>query len=304
MKSEKIPAKQSLMRFRADDGFLITAMMVTPDNQQSEEIRDIPILLQIHGSLGHFLARGTPRLLPQALLERGYSSLSINTRLANAGQMTGQGIFPDTIKDIDAAVGVLVQEGFRNIFILGYSLGASMLVHWAANRNHSSIRGLVLEGCLYSSAASQRKRFETWGAIPSYEEVYAQAKEVLGDDPYGSENDETLLVYQSKGPSHEPINDEIFTYKTWWFMEGPEAHAAMAHEHIGRITVPVLMMRGERDHMVEAWELDALAKILQSAGNPDVRAIEVSGAGHDCMENSEAMLHEIVQMFARLVTER
>jgi predicted alpha/beta-fold hydrolase len=164
MSSGILHEKQHLMRFRADDGFLITAFMVTPDYREMEEIREIPILLQIHGSLGHFLARGTPRLLPHALLDRGYSSLSINTRLANAGQMTGQGVFPDTIKDIDAALAVLVQQGFRNIFILGYSLGASMLAHWAGNRDHSSIRGFILEGCLYSSAASQRKRFEQWGA--------------------------------------------------------------------------------------------------------------------------------------------
>ena len=298
MKSEGLHEQQRLLRFRADDGFLITALMVTPHYQQIEEIQDIPMLLQIHGSLGHFLARGTPRLLPQALVERGYSSLAINTRLANAGQMTGQGIFPDTIKDIDAALAVLVQQGFRNIFMLGYSLGASMLVHWAGNRAHSRVRGFVLEGCLYSSPASQRKRFEQWGATPGYEEVYARAKEILGDDPYNSDNDETFLVYQSKGPSREPINDEIFTYKTWWFMEGPEAHSAMAHEHIGKITAPVLMMRGEHDHMVEAWELDALANLLKLAGNRSVRAVEVPHAGHDCMENSAVMLQEIVQLLS------
>ena len=182
--------------------------------------------------------------------------------------------------------------------MLGYSLGASMLVHWAGNRDHSNIRGFILEGCLHSSAASQRKRFEQWGATPGYEEVYARAKEVLGDDPYNSENDETFLVYQSKGPSHEPINDEIFTYKTWWFMEGPEATSAMAHQHIGKITVPVLMMRGERDHMVEAWELDALASVLRTSGNCHVRTIEVPNARHDCMENSAVMLREIGQMLS------
>lgn len=298
MKSSALHEKQDLMRFRAEDGFLVTALMVTPDFREMEEIRDIPILLQIHGSLGHFLARGTPRLLPQALSELGYSSFSINTRLANAGQMTGQGIFPDTIKDIDAALAVLMQQGFRNIFMLGYSLGASMVTHWARNRDHSSVRGFILEGCLYSSAASQRKRFEQWGATPGYEEVYARAKKILGHNPYNSENDETFLVYQSKGPSHQPINDEIFTYKTWWFMAGPEAHAAMAHEHIGKVTAPVLMMRGERDHMVEAWELGALADLLRASGNRQVRAIEVPNAGHDCLENRAVMLREIVQMLS------
>lgn len=294
-----VASNHTLLRFRAEDGFLVSALLVTPGDRRRARVRDIPILLQIHGSLGHFLARGTPRQLPHALEERGYSSLSINTRLANAGQMTGQGIFPDTIKDIDAAVSVLVERGFRNIFLLGYSLGGSMLVNWAARRDFSQVRGLVLEGCLYSTPASQRRRFEKWGAQPAYEELYERAKALLGADPYNSEHDETFVVYQSKGPSHAPINDEIFTYKTWWFMEGPEARAAMAHEHIGNIKAPVLLMRGEHDFMVEAWELPALAEILRSSGNEQVRDIEVPGARHDCMENSAVMLDEIVRWLER-----
>lgn len=141
-----IHEKQRLMRFRAADGFLITGLLVTKEYGRKEEILHVPVLLQIHGLLGHFLARGTPRLLPHALLARGFNSLSINTRLASTGQMTGQGIFDDTIHDIDAAIERLVQEGFQNIFVLGYSLGAAMVVHWAVNRQHSRVKGLILEG--------------------------------------------------------------------------------------------------------------------------------------------------------------
>ena len=120
----KIHERQNLIRFRTRDKFLISSLLVTQEFDRKEEILDIPILLQIHGLLGHFLARGTPRLLPHAIVENGFNAMSMNTRLAHAGQITGQGIFDDTIKDIDAAVEFLTQEGFRNIFILGYSLGA------------------------------------------------------------------------------------------------------------------------------------------------------------------------------------
>ncbi len=286
------------MRFRTTDGLLIAGLLVTNAYERKEDILHIPVLLEVHGLLGHFLARGTPRLLPHALLARGFNSLSINTRLASAGQITGQGIFDDTINDIDAAIELLVREGFQQIFLLGYSLGASMVVHWAANRQHPLVKGLILEGTAFSLSDSRRKRWEKWGSSPTYAEVYERAKALLGADPYRAPNDEVFVAYQSSGPSCEPIHSEIYTYKTWWFMIGPEAHNAMTHRHIGKVNVPMLMLRGEHDELVEGWEAEALAQIVQEAGRTSVRVRQIPGAGHDCMENSEEMLREIVQMMS------
>jgi len=113
----KILERQHLIRFRTQDEFLISSLLVTKEFGRKEEILDIPIVLQIHGLLGHFLARGTPRLLPHALVEHGFSAMSMNTRLAYAGQITGQGIFDDTIQDIERAVEFLNHEGFTFIFL-------------------------------------------------------------------------------------------------------------------------------------------------------------------------------------------
>lgn len=282
--------EQHLIRFRARDGFLVTAHLLTKPSERREEILDTPIVLHIHGLLGHFLARGTPRSLPYALLKEGWWSLSINTRLAFAGQMTGRGIFHDTIHDIDAAVAFLTQEGFRNILILGYSLGASMVVHWAAHRTHPNVKGFLLEGIHYSLPDTQKRRLTKWGSSPTYEELYEQAKAVLGDDPYHSRTDETFVIDRAHGPTSEPINDEIFTYKSWWHMMGPEAYAAMAHRHIGRINNPLLIIRGEHDPLIEAWEPEALAEIARASGNGNVTVRHIPKAGHDCMENSNEML--------------
>ena len=238
-------------------------------------------------------------MLPHALLADGFNSLAINTRLAAAGQMTSRGVFDDTIYDIDAALGLLVEEGFQRIFLLGYSLGASMVVHWAANRQHPHVQGLILEGVAFSLPDSRRKRWEKWGSSPTYAEVYERAKALLGADPYRAVHDEMFVAYQAAGPTREPLHSEIFTYKSWWFMMGPEAFNAMAHRHIGKLTVPVLLLRGEHDPLVEAWETEALAQIVRDAGRTSIRASQIAGAGHDCMENSEEMLKEIVEMMSQ-----
>ncbi len=299
MMPQNIHPEQRLIRFRATDGFLITSHLITGESGTTDAIREVPILIEVHGLLGNFLARGTPRILPPALLERGYCSFSINTRLAFAGQMNERGIFNDTFYDIDAAVNFLTQEGFRNIFILGYSLGASMVLYWAGTRTDANIKGLILEGVHYSIPDSQKKRLANWGSSPTYEDLYQQAQAVLGDDPYHSPHDETFVIYRARGPSRKPLHDEIFTYKTWWHMMGPEAHAAMAYKHIGKVKVPMLLIRGENDPLIENWEAPALARIASKANNQQVKVIEIPQAGHDCMENSQAMLKEIVSMFTR-----
>ena len=280
----------SLVRLSARDGFVIRGHLVIADGAAAAT----PILLQVHGSLGHFLARGTPRLLPSALQVRGIHSLSINTRLASTGQMTSIGIFDDTRWDLEAAVAFLTGEGFQNVFVLGYSLGAAMVVHWAAAHPHPNVRGLILEGVGYSIPDSHRRRSNAWGSTPSYAELHTRARALLGDDPYRSPDDQTVVVYGSRGPSRAPEHSEIFTYRTWWHMVGPEAHAAMTYRHVGAVGLPMLMMRGEHDSLVEDWEPHALARLAGEAGNARVRVTQIPGAGHDCMENADRMLQEIV----------
>ncbi|MFC1570654.1 alpha/beta hydrolase family protein [Candidatus Omnitrophota bacterium] len=295
----KIHEHQNLVRFQTKDGFGITGLLVTKEYKKKEEISDTPILLQIHGLLGHFLSRGTPRLLPHALLEHGFSSFSINTRLAFAGQMNGKGVFEDTIYDIDAAVEFLNQEGFKNIYILGYSLGAAMLVNWAANREHKNVKGIILESCHYSLVDWWKRCFNKWGSSPTYDEVYEKAKEVLGEDPYNSPNDELFTVYQSRGPNRTPASSEIFTYKTWWFMAGPEADSVVAHKHVDKIKIPILFLRGENDPDIVEEEPYKLAEIAQKGGNKHVKVSQLQDADHDCMKNPDQMMQEIVDMLVK-----
>lgn len=294
--------EQHLLRFRAPDGFLVSAHLLTRDFEPGQADAHPPIVLHVHGLLGHFLARGTPRVLPYELLERGIWSLSINTRLAFAGQITSQGIFDDTIHELDASVELLTHRGFRRIFVLGYSLGASMVVHWAARRNHPSVHGLILEGPHYSIPDSQRRRLDRWRSIPGYEEIAAKARILLGEDPARSAQDETFVIYRSRGPTTEPNHDELFTYKTWWHMMGPEAHAAMAHKHMERIAKPLLLLRGQHDPLIESWEPEALAQRARSAGNPRVVVREIPQAGHDCVENAPAMLEALTGFFSENLT--
>ena len=82
-------------------------------------------------------------------------------------------------------------------------------------------------------------------------------------------------------------------------MVGPEAYNAMAYRLIDKISLPMLMIRGEHDHLVEDWDGPKLAEIARKAGNERIRVKEIVNADHDCMENADEMLDEICSMFEK-----
>jgi pimeloyl-ACP methyl ester carboxylesterase len=286
--------RKNLITFQAKDGFRLDALLLSRSSDRKEDLSNTPIIIHIHGVLGHFLARGTPRLLPQALLEHGISSFSVNTRMAFMGQIMGYGIFNDIINDIDASIELLKKEGFHQIFILGYSLGANLVAYYAAERSDPDIRGLILEGCAFSLPDSQKKRWSRWNSVPSYDEVYSKAKEILGPDPYKSSNDQIFIVYRAWGPTFNPFHIEIFTYKTWWFMRGPEAYNAMTYRLVPNIKIPILFLQGENDDILESWETRELARLAREARNSDVTVKYIPKAMHDCMENPDETVRTIV----------
>lgn len=295
-----INEQKRLLTYRTEDGFEVNSLLVTPEFPSEKALYESPIVVSLYGVLGHFLTRGTPQMLPPLLKEKGISTLSVNTRMAFMGQIMGQGIFPDTIHEMRESVSVLRGEGFRNIFMLGYSLGANMAVYYATRTGSFGIRGLVLEGCSYSLPYSQQRRLERNGSIPSYDDIYLKAKEVLGPDPGKKKNDQIFIVYRAWGDSFNPVDTEMFTYRTWWFMRGPDAHHAKTCELVKDLKAPVLFIHGENDDVVDVWEPMELKNIMNRSGNADVTLRYIPGAKHDCLDNPRDSIEAVTEWISRV----
>ncbi|GJM17071.1 MAG: hypothetical protein DHS20C13_23980 [Thermodesulfobacteriota bacterium] len=294
-----VSRQRRLLSFPAEDGFLINALLVSGEFSREKDLYDTPIVLLVHGVLGHFLARGTPRLLPNALEENGISSFLINSRMAFTGQMFGSAIFDESIMDIEAAVDVLVKEGFRKIIILGWSLGANISVYYSINNSHPNVKGLILEGCSSSLPLSNKNRLEKWNSVPSYDHIYDIAKKVLKPDPITTQNDRVFIVYRAWGPTFDPLDVELFTYRTWWFMRSPEAYNAKTNEIIDGVKIPVLFIHGDQDYIVGHEEPESLVEILKEAGNQDVELKFIPKARHDCMENPAVTVDTLIKWLSK-----
>jgi hypothetical protein len=139
---------------------------------------------------------------------------------------------------------------------------------------------------------SIRRRWDRWKSEPSYEEVYKRAKEFLKPDPYTASEDRTILIYKARGDTYRPEHTEIYTYKTWWFLAGPEADGATAYKQIEKIKIPILLTQGWHDDVIDPIETFELAQISLDAGNKDVSAFYLN-TGH-ALEMKEDELGDII----------
>ncbi len=262
---------------------------------KDERVSKDTVVIHVHGFLGNFLD-GSQRFLPPILAEGGYSSLAINTRMANFGLFFGYGIIDDVMPQIDRTIEYLVEMGYTKIILSGYSLGTCIVLRYVSLRNdperYPHLKGVVTLAAPYSMPDSIRRRWNRWDSEPSYDEVYEESKEILKPDPRKSEHDRTILIYKARGDTYLPWHTEIYTYKTWWFLAGPEAETAKAYLKMEMIKLPILLIQGWYDDVVKPEETHDLAQIAIEAGNQDVSAFYVN-AGHT-FEGKEEELGDII----------
>lgn len=274
----------------------VNALYYRAINNDSDKRKTI--IIHVHGFLGNFLD-GSQRFLPPILAKAGYSSISINTRMANFGLFFGFGIVDDTIPQIDGVVRYLGEMGYEKIIVSGYSLGGGVVFRYLSEKSRGPdseetdlLKGVIALATPYSIPDSIRRRWNKWGSEPSYDEVYEEAKVILGDDPHGSKQDRTILVFRARGDSYRPEHTEIYTYKTWWFLAGPEAAAVKSCEQIEDIKLPILLIQGWNDAFVKPEETHNLAQIAIDGGNDDVSAYYLN-TGHT-LEGKEEEMGDII----------
>lgn len=261
-----------------------------------EHLENKPIIVRLHGIIGNLLDE-TEHFLPAVLAHEGYSSITMNTLLANLGLFYGFGIFDDIMPQIDAVCDLVRGMGFQKLVLAGHGLGGCMAIRYGALRNNPDkfpdILGVIAIATPFSMPAKIRRRWERFGSEPEYTEVYRWAQRLFKPEP-GEEpaRDETIVIKKAHGPTHLPEHTEIYTLKTWWALAGPEADGAKAYKHIGDIKVPLLLMQGLHDDIIEPYEVVDLERVAQEAGNPDVSAYYLAG-GHT-FEGNHADLGQII----------
>jgi alpha-beta hydrolase superfamily lysophospholipase len=232
-------------------------------------------VLVVHGAMGNYLA-GVPRRVSFELARSGFTVLSANTRMANFGVVYGGGLLDRAPLDVDAALGLLRERGFERIVLLGYRLGAVLVTHYQAVRAPADVAGVCGLALPLSMPLAVRRRWDRLGAAPGYEEVARRARAAAA----GEAEDRIFVVRHGSGASDAPVDQEVWTHRTWWSCCGPQAGHAVAADWIGRIDVPVALIQAERDGPAIDSDGEALAARARAGRCPDVRLEVLAGADH------------------------
>ena len=284
------------------DGHTISALFYHRLSH-ADHVRNKPVIVRLHGIMGNLLD-DTEHFLPAALASEGYSSLTMNTLLANLGLFYGFGIFDDVMPQIDAACDFLRNLGFKKIVIAGHGLGGCMAIRYGALRSdpvkYPDIAGVIAIATPYSMPETVRRRWDMFGSEPSYEEVYERAKRVCRPGP-GEEpgEDRTILIRKAHGGTNLPEHTEAYTLKTWWALAGPEEEGAKPFKHIGRIRRPVLIVRAANDEIIGRGESGDLGLVARKAGNEDVEVFRL-----DCGHDFGGKHDELGKLIVRWLNER
>lgn len=291
------------MTLTAEDGEVHDALLEIDERAARARERHTgrrTALVHIHGIMGNFLV-GTLRFYPAPIARAGFPVLVLETRMANVGQLFGQAIFDDAIRDVEAAVRWLREQGFDSIVLSGYSSGATLATRFAATHHVPDLRGLVCLGNPWGLPQSMQRRSEQYGARPDYGELVQMVRRAIGGNPDAPEDDRLFVVEQSRGPSSRPADSEVYTYRTWWHSRGPAATSAMAFRQIGQVWAPVLLVQGTSDDVVQFEEAVALAGVARAAGNRDVTVIRIDDAGHAFRGHEIATLDAVVSWLRKRV---
>jgi pimeloyl-ACP methyl ester carboxylesterase len=296
-----VPVDRRLVTLAADDGQIHDALFEIDERAARARSRATgrrTALVHVHGIMGNFLV-GTLRFYPAPIARAGFPILVLETRMGNVGQLFGQAIFEDAIRDVDAAVVWLREQGFDTIVLSGYSSGASLATRYAATHHVPDLRGLVCLGNPWGLPQSMQRRADHFGATPEYGELIDTIRRAIGANPDDPDADRLFVVERSRGPTATPPDSEVYTYRTWWHSRGPAATSAMAFRQIGQVWAPVLLVQGTGDAVVQFEEAVALARVARSAGNPDVTVIRIDDAGHAFRGHEIATLDAVISWLRR-----
>ena len=232
-------APVSAHTYRSADGHTWDAVLARPWGHRGRERGDVVVVV-VHGSMGNYIT-GVPRRAAIELARAGYAALSVNTRMANYGVVYGGGLFDRTPADLDGALGLAAELGYRRVVLMGYGLGATMVTHYQALRRPEAVEALCTLAHPASLPDAMRERWARNASRPSYEEM-TEAAAAHAEGP-----DDIVVIARGSGPTSAPSDSEVWTYHAWWACRAPRARHAVSLERIREVTVPVALIQPGTD---------------------------------------------------------
>src|SRR5207237_10697472 len=97
----------------------------------------------VHGGTS-YVYQGPPMFHGGLLAEQGYAALGYNG--AHSGESFRSSDFETAVKEVGAAIAYMKSRGYRNIFLVGHSLGTPIVQHYQGEQPDAAVKAVGLYG--------------------------------------------------------------------------------------------------------------------------------------------------------------
>jgi pimeloyl-ACP methyl ester carboxylesterase len=248
------PAEGATAKFltiKAIDGFTFASSLWQPEAKPAS---DTTLVVMVHGSGGSY-RRAPQSGLGRRLAAKGYAALAIDTRQHDEAINTDN--FFDVRRDIEAAVETSRALGYRQLVLLGHSLGNIQVQFYAATNWDRDIKAVMLLGAFANLPWKSRS------ILVQNEDSYKSLTEAATKSLRDGTLDKVLPVRMRyfNGQDVPVTGQHVLTYR--W----DKSSVADGTFWIHRIPRPILLVRDEADGVIQPFEPHALLAAAHQEGS-------------------------------------
>jgi pimeloyl-ACP methyl ester carboxylesterase len=273
-----------LVQFQATDGQVLHGLLFQPTEPRPPT--DLALLL-VHGVAMNFYTGPLPAF-GQALAERGYHALCINTRghdwisrgVPDWSSFIGASYetFEESGHDYDGALTYLAERGYRRYVLMGHSLGGVKSIMYQGSRQRPDVVGIV-------SCSSPRQYYSARvEEQPNFPQEMDEAEALIA----AGRGDELLWRWASGARA-------VFTARTFENKYGRHEQNDL-RPYAARLGCPLLAIAGSAEHPY----FPSYASELAERAGPDRGELRiVEGANHFYDQHEQEVIDSITQWLAR-----
>ncbi len=253
----------------------------------------VDAVLLIHGSRGNFCDPATVAMA-EALRSRGYAALALNTNAHDTvwfnlsdGVYKGNAfeILDHTRLDLKAGVDYLWDSGYRNIALLGHSMGAVRVTYYAALEEDPRVAGII-------PVSPVRLSYSYYMTSEDAEEFQSNVRNAQDMVAQGKEHELVSVKF--------PIT-QLFSAASYLDKHGPEERYNLL-KLAPQIRVPMLALAGSLETHTRLRDMARdLAEAAVNSHNVEWQIID--GGDHSLNNSKEEAAEAVLKFLASLVAQ-
>ena len=224
------PFTQNLIKLFAADGHVIPTLVTIPKDGINI---DMPAVIHLHGGPGAAPLAGSGRWIAERLAARGY--MTVAPQLSHSSHYLTY-TYEQTDTEVAATVNYLETLGFKDVILMGSSLGSITSTRYLADTHDRRIKANV-----HFSPTADLNKGVLWR---------------IGDEAFRKKIEEAgRIVAEGKG-SETVLAGAIFASvaRTWLDIWGPQSQAVNSHR-ISEVGTPILLLLNGIDAKMEERSL-------------------------------------------------